>query len=202
MGQTFHFFKFTGKRAIILLVSLILLFSISTGATIAFIVAKSNSVNNSFIPPVFRINLQSSHSVKNVGNFPAYIRAYSVMTWASVEDEHTISSQEPVYTQENVNNANEFEIVFADDYQTNWFLAADGFYYYRHIVKPGEEILLVKTIYQLKEKPGYELRYELLTSAIQANTPDALEEAWPAVIVVGEDAHLEDRPMQNEGVVE
>lgn len=190
MEQTFQFLKFTGKRALILLVATILLFSISTGATIAYIITRTDTVDNSFTPPVLRINLQGNHSVNNVGNLPVYIRAFAVMSWYSTEDEHTISAIMPI-------EKTDYTIKFVDNFEQNWFRAADGFYYYRHIVAPGEQVRMVDHVYQLTEKAGYELHFELLTSAIQANTPAAIEKAWPAV-TINPDGKLDHKTMQNE----
>ena len=152
------------------------MFSISTGATIAYILTRTDSIDNAFTPPVLRIHLEGHDSVHNVGNLPVYIRAYSVMSWRSVDDELTISSTMPIYEKD-------YTIEFADDFEQDWFKADDGFYYYRSTLAAGTSVRLVKHIYQLKEKDGYELHFELLTSAIQANTPEALLAAWPAVTI-------------------
>ena len=194
MEHALNFLKFSGKRALIFLVATILLFSISTGATIAYIITSTNPVDNAFTPPVLRINLQGNHSVKNVGNLPVYIRAYSVMSWRSLEDELTISSEMPKL-------GIDYTIKFVEGFHDNWFQAADGFYYYRHIVEPNEELKMVEAIYQLVEKSGYELHFELLTSAIQANTPAALLDAWPAVTITPEGL-LDRKTMTNEEVSE
>ena len=187
MEHTLKSLKRARIRAVVLFVASILMFLISTGATIAFIVAETPSVDNVFTPPILRINLQGSNDISNVGDLPVYVRALAVVNWVSTTEEHTILSEQP---KEGV----DFEIDF---HTTDWFLASDGFYYYRKPLAAGEQIHIIETAYRLVEKPGYEIRIEILSSAIQINTPAAIEEAWPAVCI-DQNGWLDNRLMQNE----
>ena len=170
------FFKHRGRRAIVLSIISTLLLSVAIGGTIAYIATRTDTTNNTFIPPVARIQLKDQEAITNVGNIPVYVRALAIVNWISVEDEHTISSDVP---KEGV----DFDITFITE---GWFLAeSDGFYYYEKVLLPGESVTILAQATRLEtEKAGYDLRLQLLTTSIQADPIDAVHAAWPAVEVV------------------
>lgn len=169
-----------GKRDLVLLVSTILLLSLFVGSTVAYIATKTDTKDTTFDPPVVRLSLEGYDDVTNTGNVPVYVRSLAVANWLSTEDEHTILSETPKVGVD-------FEITFVTE---GWFLASDGFYYYSKPLGPGESIALFTEAVQLVEKDGYELRLELLSSAIQTSPTDAINAAWPAV-QINENGELE-----------
>ena len=152
------------------------------GTTVALIIAKTNTTENTFDPPVVRIHLEGYDDITNAGNIPLYVRSIAIVNWVSKEDENVILSEVP---EVNV----DFSVIFVKE---NWFLASDGFYYYSKPLYPGETVVLITKIEQLKEKAGYDLRVQLLSGSIQAYPVDAVNEAWPAV-VVNENGELEEK---------
>ena len=168
-----NFFKTTGKRAVLLLIATLLMFSITVSATIAYIITKSETSDNIFTPPVLRISLDNVHDIANTGDIPVYVRAIAVANWASTTEEHVILSTKPVV-------GTDYVIEFKT---TNWFQAGDGFYYYKLPLNPGEHVSMIKDAYIINEKKGYEIRLEIISSSIQAYPSEAIQQAWSAVYI-------------------
>ena len=173
MERIFRFFKFAGKRALVLCIVSAIVLCATIGATIAILIAKSESAENTFAPPIMRIALEGYDDVVNNGNLPVYVRALAVANWVSTEDERAILPDTPVVGKD----------LTIEFYKEGWFAGADGFYYYKRPLAAGESIALIKHAYQTTEKEGYELRLELLSSAIQAYPQEAVVTAWPAVFI-------------------
>ena len=178
-----NFIKCTGKRTLILIISSIVLFVLAIGTTVALIITKTDSYDNTFVPPIARISLEGYDDITNTGNVPVYVRAFAMANWLSIDDEHTISSETPRYGMD-------YTITLVTE---DWFLASDGFYYYKKPLAPGESVMLFTDAFQLQEKSGYELRLQLLSSSIQTDPIDAINDAWPAV-QINEDGELENVP--------
>lgn len=174
MKKPFHFFKWSGKKAVALLILTLSIIFVAVDVTLAVIIIKTNTIENEFTPPVLHISLDGVDKIKNTGNVPVYIRAYSVANWLSVEDEHTVLSVAP---EEGV----DFTVEFKAD---NWVFANDQFYYYKHVLMPGDSIPLFTEVNQLKERTGYELHLEIIATGIQAEPIEAINESWPAVTTV------------------
>lgn len=171
MKSFFQFVKRTEKHTLILSVSMILVAALAIGTTVAFIITRTDTQDNTFLPPVTRIHIEGYDDIMNTGNIPVYVRVLTVANWLSTDDEHTIHSETPKYG-----------IDFTIDFITeDWFLASDGFYYYTKPLYPGESVQLFTDAFQLREKSGHELRLQLLTSSIQTTPSDAINAAWPAV---------------------
>jgi hypothetical protein len=102
------------------------------------------------------------------------VRAFAVANWVSETDEHTILPETP-----------QFGVDFAAEFvMENWFLASDGFYYYRHALEAGESAKFLRSATQIKQKEGYELQLRIVSEAIQVTPVDAIHEAWPMVRVI------------------
>ena len=173
MKKPFRFFSLTGKKAVVLLVLTLVLTITAINVTLAILVTKTDTFENIFSPPVLRLSLENVDDIVNTGDVAVYVRALAVANWISVDDEHTVLSEDPQIGVD-------FEVTFVT---AGWFLASDGFYYYEKILAPGEQVQLFTSATQLKEKLGYELRLEILSSGIQATPPEGIAEAWPAVRV-------------------
>ena len=173
MKKPFRFFKWSGKKAVVLFVLTLSLVFVAVDVTLAYLLVKTDSLDSIFTPPVLHVSLEGVDDIKNTGDIPVYVRAFSVANWVSTEDEHTVLFERP---KENV----DFAVSF---HNGGWFLGSDGFYYFEKALAPGEELHLFDKITQLTEKTGYELRIEIFSSGIQAYPAEAIEEAWPAVRV-------------------
>ena len=182
MRHILHLFKRVKKRTLILLLSAIVLVSGALSATVAILVTRTDTADNTFSPPHVRITLRDYDEITNIGNVPVYVRALAVVNWMSLEDEHTIHAVKPKVGQD-------LEITFITE---NWFLASDGFYYYKKPIQPGEHVALVYEAYQLTEKDGFKMELEILSSSIQASD-EAIDAAWPAVRI-NESGELEKVP--------
>ena len=180
MKKPFRFLSLTGKRAVLVLVSVILVAVLTIDATLAYLITQTDTFENIFAPPVMRLSLEGIDDITNTGDVPMYVRALAVANWVSVDDEHTVLAEDPVIGVD-------FEVKFVKD---DWFLASDGFYYYRKVLAPKDQVQLLTSATQLKEKLGYELRLEILSSGIQATPPEAVAKAWPAVRIT-EDGTLD-----------
>ena len=180
MKRILHLIKHAKKRTLILVGSVALVLALAIGTSFALLITRTNSVDNTFVPPISRISLDGQDYVTNTGNIPVYIRAYALANWYSTDDEHTILSEKP---QAGVDYS-------IDTNVEGWFLASDGFFYYTKVVGPGETVELFRSATQNKQKTGYELRIQILASSIQIDPVDAIQDAWPAVRV-NENGELE-----------
>ena len=182
MKRILHLIRHAKKRTLILVGSVALVLALAIGTSFALLITRTNSVDNTFVPPISRISLDGQDDIVNTGNIPVYIRAYALANWYSTDDEHTILSEKP---QAGVDYS-------IDTNVEGWFLASDGFYYYTKVVEPDPEnpVPLFTSAIQLKHKDGYELRIQILASSIQIDPVDAIQDAWPAVRV-NENGELE-----------
>lgn len=172
-----------GKKSAVLLTSLILVITFAVGGTIAYLVANSGSVVNTFVPGNITTEIveENEDGVKknvaiwNKGNTPAYVRAAVIVTWKD-EIDGNVYGQKP---EGNVNYSIEYNL-------TDWFLGDDGFYYSIEPV-PAESTskVLITSCSPIDEQApdGYSLDVEILGSAIQCEPESVVEEFWPAVTV-------------------
>jgi hypothetical protein len=194
MPGKFKLFRWEGKKAVILLVSLLLLITVGIGGTVAFIIDRTTPVENAFEmgrvdsePIVAQKDGKNTVSIQNTGDIDAYIRVAVIITWvASETDGHTVTHvSEPMWQHD-------YYIEYAIE-DTDWLQnAKDGLWYYVKPVAGGEitpPVILDYTKLSTAEPPeGYKLSIEVLSSAIQANPADAVIESWG--IDVDENGHL------------
>lgn len=169
------------KRAVALLISLALLATAVVGATVAFIFASSGSVNNTFTPANIACDVQMgfpvANGVENVGDADCYIRVALVVNWVKfVDDVEIIHAQQPAFTFEPLDG---------------WFLASDGYYYYKEKVAVSAftnallSVESLQVIDSISPPDGYTPSVKVVASAIQA-TADAVADWSNAVQVNGE----------------
>lgn len=168
-----------GKRSLAALIALVLIICVAVGGTIAYIVTQTDKVENKFTPAdvkieiheTFENNIKSSITVQNVNdakNVPCYIRVKLVSNMQDKDDNVTGSAA-----------INAFEL------NDNWFKGNDGCYYYKDVVNVGastENLLANGEKITLKEGQVV----EVLAEGIQATPIDAVESAWPVVVVSGQ----------------
>ena len=180
------------KKSIALLVSLILVLSVTIGVSLAYLVATSGSVENTFSPSrvttevneTFDGNVKTNVSIKNTGDTTAYIRAAVVVTW---QDENgNVHGTVPAN--------GDYEITYNLYDQTNpvgkWELGTDGFYYWTSPVAPDATTgVLITEAKPLKAAPaeGYTLCIEILGSGIQSVPTTVIVENWESVTGVTND---------------
>lgn len=166
------------KRAIVLLLSLVLVVSTVIGTTMAYLVSSPDPVVNTFTPAhvdskvdenIIK-NEKKNVSIQNNSNVTAYIRAAVVVTWR---------------------NGNNVMPAASDSYtiswtKTNWIDGSDGFYYYTKPVTAldytGELFTDCKPKEGKAPAEGYELCVEILSEAIQAEPADAVRGAWGVTV--------------------
>lgn len=149
----------------------------TVGATVAYIVRKTPSIENGFEPiKVSCLVLDSSGglnktdvAVKNTSDVSAYLRAVVIVNWVSVEDK----SIYPAMPRDGV----DYSIVYGSG---KWRLAKDGFYYYTEpVFSAGKTDVLISEFSETSEAPeGYVLSISIIASAVQAEPKKAVTELW------------------------
>ena len=151
------------------LLALVLILVCTVGGTVAYLVAHTDPVTNTFTPgkvscqveEEFKDNdtVKTKAVVKNTGNVPAYIRVAVVAN--TVDENGDITGMADLSQVDWLNEA-------------NWTEGNDGFYYYKGVVQPGDvtENLLKNGI------PLTGIQVTILASAIQSMPDAAVEEAW------------------------
>ena len=175
------------KKNVILLVSLTMLIFTCIGGTLAFLIASTNDVVNTFTPSQvkttvtesFNNNIKEHVQIKNNSDsVKAYIRADIIVNWVDAEGNVYASTPE---------KGTDYTI----DIGTGW-AENGGYYYYTSAVEPGESTgdLITKAEYKANAPEGYSLSIEIVSQAIQADGEDAkgnkpIELAWGVDIAGG-----------------
>ena len=175
----------TSKRLYMLGLSLVLLFTLAIGGTLAYIVTNSAMVTNQFVPGkvASQVNVSGDKiDVTNTdSNADAYIRAAVVVNWMD-KDGHVrgIAPKAAEYTLS----------LNADSTWTGtapWYYdSVSGFYYYKHSVAASETTndLITSITTEVAPPAGYSLSVEVVAEAIQADgvkdgtTKKAVADAW------------------------
>lgn len=162
-GKSSH----TAKKASALTIAIILILVMAIGGTVAFLVANTDPITNSFTPAVVtsEVNeefnsdktVKTSATVKNTGDIPAYIRVAVVA--------NTIDKDGNVTGTADASNKLPSE---------KWTKLGD-YYYYNEVVDAGGSTS------NLLKKDGINLtgiQVTILASAIQAEPDSAVAQAW------------------------
>lgn len=161
-------------RAVLLLVSLVLVLSAAIGGTLGYLTGQV-SVTNTMQVGEFTTEIdedtengvKSNVTVQNTGDYDAYIRAVVVVTWQNENGE--------VYPVAPVANEN-----YTIEYGNQWS-EHGGFYYYNGVVGAKQSTsYLINSCKPMEGKApeGYDLNVEILASAIQAEPAQAVKDAW------------------------
>lgn len=175
-----------GRKANVLLTSLVLLIVLLVGTTIAFLIASDGPITNIFKPSqvsckvneTFENDVKTNVTISNTGDTEAYIRAAIVVTWKDAEDGNVYG----VLPVKGTDYTMELNL-------EDWIEGSDGYYYYKHPVAPRAEngvtsaLITSCTVMQGKTPAGYGLNVEILGSAIQSVPVSVINEKWPAVHV-------------------
>lgn len=166
------------NKKLILLISIVALFVVTAGATLAYIVTQTDGVRNVFNPSHVTCEVQESFdksvkkdvNVKNTGDTDAYIRAYIVVNW--VDETGNIAAEKPA--------ENDYSITFSTG--TAW-KEYDGYYYYTKSVAPKASTAdLIKECRVIGQKDGYSLQVEIIADAVQSSPADAVKDAWGVTV--------------------
>lgn len=167
------------RKDLLLAVSLMLLIGVAVGGTVAWLVASTTPVENTFQPSTvtcevqetFSGNVKSDVKVKNTGDTSAYIRV-RLITYRQNEDEQTIGGAAPM----------DPALVPGD----NWKLHTDGYYYYTLPVAAGavtaDALIASYTLRAYTDADGGSQVLEILAEAIQGAPASAAGEAWGVTI--------------------
>lgn len=157
-------------RTAVLLIAVLLLITTAVGSTAAFLVTKTEPVEESFAyAQVFCQVTRSGNAlgVKNTGTAQAYIRASYAVNW--LDGEENIVAAVP----EN------YSCDLAENPQGAWVEGGDGYFYYPYPVAPGDETpSLLTCSVSHPEEPEYTLSVEVVAEAIQSDPAEAAADAW------------------------
>ena len=164
-------------RTAVLLIAVILLITTAVGSTAAFLVTKTEPVEESFA--YAQVSCQVTRSgnalgVQNTGTAPAYIRASYAVNWLDGDGSIVAAAPED-YSDGLVENP-----------QGAWVEGGDGYFYYPDPVDPGGETPSLLTCSpSYPENPEYTLSVEVVAEAIQSTPAEAAEEAWGVTVSNG-----------------
>ena len=149
-----------------LLVSFLLILCVAVGGTVALLHAKTNPVNNQFVPTAIATSVNDDTSVKNDGTTTAWIRAAVVVTWQNDKGE--------VYGV-----APDVNLSIKD----GWLQGADGFYYWPTPVgedSSTDELVASCTANENAPAEGYTLKVEVVGTGIQSKPASVFNDNWKA----------------------
>lgn len=153
-------------RTAVLLIAVLLLITTAVGSTAAFLVTKTEPVEESFAYAQVSCQVTDALAVQNTGTAPAYIRASYAVNWLDV-DGYIAAATPEGYSCGLLEN------------QDDWTEGGDGYFYYPYPVAPGDEAPSLLTCSpSYPEDPAYTLSVEVVAEAIQSNPAEAAEEAW------------------------
>ena len=162
-------------RTAVLLIAVLLLITTAVGSTAAFLVTKTEPVEEAFA--YAKVSCQVTRSgnalaVQNTGTAQAYIRASYAVNWLDGEG-HIAATVPEGYSCDLVENL-------------QWEKGEDGYFYYPYPVAPGDETpSLLTCSVSRPEEPEYTLSVEVVAEAIQSNPAEAAEEAWGVTVSDG-----------------
>ena len=168
--------KNISKKLIVIVIAVLLAVTAVTGGTVAYLLAESPSVENSFKPVYVSCLVEekfdgvtkSDVKIKNTGDISAYIRATFVVMW--VAEDGSVLSRKPVLDAD-------YSLTPGS---SKWALGSDGFYYYTLPVASGKSTeLLIDTISLTGTAPkGHSLTVHVAATAIQAEPHTAVTQGW------------------------
>ena len=181
-----------GKKKISAVAICLLLTAVmAVGGTLAWLIATSGPVTNTFTPAkvgnyvnetsdgTTKTNVTIKNNINNNEKDPeivdAYIRATVAVTWQDGNGNMLLASP------------NDYSLVYANN--TGWISASDEFWYYTSKVAPdGETGVFISscspnaTVAEAMAAKGYYLHVEILSQSVQAEPYTVVGNVWPMVI--------------------
>ncbi len=164
------------SRTTALLIAIVMIVGAAIGSTVAYLIARSDSMVNSFtyatvscaVTENVNGNSKSGVQVQNTGTTDAYIRAAVVVNWIDADGKILPTPPEGC----------SYDIEY--NHGGKWTEGVDGYYYYWTPVAPGEktEGSLVNCTASVPAGSGYKLSVEILATAVQSDPAKAVTEAW------------------------
>lgn len=153
------------RRAVLPLLLIALILSITVGGTLAYIMVQTSGVENSFTPAQVSCTVVGDE-ITNTSNVKAYIRAMVIVNW--MDSAGNVSAIAPAYK-------------FTPN--SGWQLdETTGIYYYNSDVAPDGEISVPGKVQVTDKAPAeeYTLSVEIVAEAIQAEGMNATsaQDAW------------------------
>lgn len=176
------------KRAVVLLVSLVVLAVASVGATLAYLIAATDPVENTFTPArvscdvveSFENNVKEDVRIQNTGNTEAFIRAAVVVTWKNDKGEIYAATPQEV---------TDYTITFNSN--NDWVEGDDGFWYHLTEIAPCTHVedqehdgcmteVLINYCSPVDGRAPneYYLSVEIIASAIQSAPNSVVAKEW------------------------
>jgi len=174
--------KKINKKFILILASVAVLLLVTVGGTVAYIVANTSSIVNTFNPSKVTCavvedpfsegvsTVKKNVKVQNTGDTDAYIRVAIVGNWHD-----TISGQDCI--------VDSWEYTGVPSPASKW-VKVDSYYYYTEDVPPNEftSVLIdsidVSQITHPQDYPNAHLEVTILAQAVQSSPAAAVAEAW------------------------
>lgn len=156
-------------RTAVLLIAVLLLITTAVGSTAAFLVTKTEPVEEAFAYAQVSCQVTDTMGVKNTGTAQVYIRASYAVNWRDGEGKIAAAGPEG-YS-------------YDPEESLQWKKGGDGYFYYPDPVAPGGETpSLLTCSAPYPEYPGYTLSVEVVAEAIQSTPAEAAEEAWGVTV--------------------
>lgn len=164
----------SGKKALILMISLVAILAVSVGGVLAWLATSSKDVTNTFAPGDTKTEIEEDFDgrtkknvyVTNKGNIPVYIRANLVFTW---KDSAGNIIERPADATLTVDYGN-----------GDWVKGSDGFWYYtKPVAADGGKT--TNLIDRATINKGYQMDLEVMAQSIQAEPTNAVVDSWDAV---------------------
>lgn len=154
-------------RTAVLLIAVLLLITTAVGSTAAFLVTKTEPVEESFAYAQVSCQVTDTLAVQNTGTAQAYIRASYAVNWLDVNGNIVAAVPE------------DYSCDLVKDPQGAWVEGGDGYFYCLTPVDPGGETpSLLTCSVSYPENPEYTLSVEVVAEAIQSTPAEAAEDAW------------------------
>lgn len=160
------------KKSLLLLIAAAVVMMACVGVSVAYLVADTDPVTNSFTPAEvtttteenFDETVKKNVKVTNTGNVAVYVRACVVANWCDAVG--------------NIVAPWEDDIAYN---KTNWTKVGD-YWYYKGTVAPGKstENLFASYSYTLENIPvgADHLEMNVMHQSVQAEPEDAIKELW------------------------
>ncbi len=174
------------KLALISFMTVILAIS---SVTLAYLSQTTDSLENRFVPGKVDQTIHESFdgttkehvSIKNTGNVEVYVRVVLAANWLSCPD----TEGSAVISSCSV--AGPAPLVQIELNETSsWFLASDGFYYYKALLLPGQTTSDLLESFTPPTQRGYHYALDVVSSTIQGDQADLVSSKWIHVSVDGE----------------
>lgn len=172
------------KKSLVLLIAASLLLTFTVSGTVAYLVAGTEAVTNTFTPSEITSDVdepdwQDGNKVKKnvsievIGNLKVYVRAAIVVSWQ--DDAGNVAPIKPVLETDYTLNIGD-----------NWTKGDDGFYYLKGAIQATKDengngsktSTLITTCEVKTDLDGYHLVVDVLGQTIQAEPITAVTEAW------------------------